>query len=163
MKKLSTALLALALFASSTAMAVTKTATLVVSGTIAESCTLAVGGNGNTGNLPLTAPINGLNVGTIITQCNNFNGYSLSVDTLNASQLKSSGITPPVDYTMKFTATQGSAINTSSYFPSNSNSLDIAKISDTTEQKAVIYLSTPKGTSYPGIYSDTVTFTLQTL
>ena len=163
MKKVSTALLALTLFASSHAMAATKTATLTLQGTIAESCTLSTFANSNTANLPLTTPQSGLNVGTIITQCNNFNGYSLSVDTLNASQLKSSGITPPVDYTMKFTATQGSAINTSSYFPSNSNSLDIAKISDTTEQKAVIYLSTPKGTSYPGIYSDTVTFTLQTL
>jgi hypothetical protein len=163
MKKLSTALLALTLFASSHAMAATKTATLPLQGTIAESCTLAVGGNGNTGNLPLTGPINSVNVGTIITQCNNFNGYSLSVDTLNASQLKSSGGTPPVDYTMKFTATQGSAINTSGFFPSNSNSLDIAKISETTQQKADIYLSTPKGTSYPGTYTDTLTFTLQTL
>lgn len=163
MKKLSTAFLALTLFASSHAMAATKTATLPLQGTIAESCTLVVAGNGTTGNLPLTGPINSVNVGTIITQCNNFNGYSLSVDTLNASQLKSSGGTPPVDYTMKFTATQGTAINTSGFFPSNSNSLDIAKISDTTEQKASIYLSTPKGTSYPGIYTDTVTFTLQTL
>ena len=163
MKKLSTALLALTLFASSHAIAATKTATLPLQGTIAESCTLGVGGNGNTGNLPLTGPINSVNVGIIVTQCNNFNGYSLSVDTLNASQLKSSGGTPPVDYTMKFTATQGTAINTSGFFPSNSNSLDIAKISDTTQQKADIYLSTPKGTSYPGIYTDTVTFTLQTL
>jgi hypothetical protein len=163
MKTLSTALLALTLFGSSTAMATTKTATLTLQGTIAERCVLAVGPNGTTGNLPLTSPQSGLNVGTIVAQCNNLNGYSLSVDTLNASQLKASGTTPPVDYTMKFTATQGSAINTSGYFPSNSNSLDIAKISDTTEQKATIYLTTPKGTSYPGIYSDTVTFTLQTL
>ena len=163
MKKLSTALLALTLFASAPAVALTRTATLNISGTIAESCTLSVGGNGNTRNLPLTGPINSVNVGTIITQCNNFNGYSLSVDTLNASQLKSSGGTPPVDYTMKFTATQGTAINTSGFFPSNSNSLDIAKISDTTQQRATISLSTPKGTSYPGIYTDTVTFTLQTL
>ena len=146
MKKLSTALLALTLFASSHAMATTKTATLTLQGTIAESCTLFTFANSNTANLPLIGPQTGMNVGTIITQCNNFNGYSLSVDTLNASQLKSSGGTPPVDYTMKFTATQG-----------------IAKISDTTEQRATIYLSTPKGTSYPGIYSDTVTFTLQTL
>ena len=163
MKKLSTALLALTLFASSHAMATTKTATLTLQGTIAESCTLFTFANSNTANLPLIGPQTGMNVGTIITQCNNFNGYSLSVDTLNASQLKSSGGTPPVDYTMKFTATQGTAINTSGYFPSNSNSLDIAKISDTTEQRATIYLSTPKGTSYPGIYTDTVTFTLQTL
>jgi hypothetical protein len=124
MKKLSTALLALTLFASSHAMAATKTATLTLQGTIAESCNLVISPNSGTSmNLPLTTPQSGLNVGTIITQCNNFNGYSLSVDTANASQLKSSGITPPVDYTMKFTATQGSAINTSSYFPSNSNSL----------------------------------------
>jgi hypothetical protein len=163
MKTVSTAIFALALFASSTAMATTKTATLALQGTIAETCTLAVAGNGNTGNLPLRAPQSGMNVGTITTQCNNYNGYSLSVETLNASQLKSSGSSLPVDYTMKLTATKGAAINTSGYFPSNDNNLDIAKISDTTEQKATIYLSTSKGASHPGIYSDTVTFTLQTL
>ena len=162
MKKLSTALLALTLFASAPAVATTKTATLTLQGTIAESCTLTVAGTSTTGNLPLTTPQSGLYIGNIATQCNNFNGYSLSVDTANASQLKSSGSTPPVDYKIGFNATQGTALSRG-FFPANSDSLDIAKISDTTQQKADIYFNTAKGTSYPGIYTDTLTFTLQTL
>jgi hypothetical protein len=162
MKKLSTALFALTLFASSHAMATTKTATLTLQGTIGESCTLAVTGNGTATNLPLTAPQGALYIGDIATQCNNFNGYSLSVDTLNASQLKSSGSNPPVDYKIGFSATQGTELSRT-FFPADSDSLDIAKISDTAEQKAAIYLRTAKGTSNPGLYSDTLTFTLQTL
>jgi hypothetical protein len=163
MKKLSTALLALALFASSTAMAVTKTATLVVSGTISESCTLIVLANGNSQNLNLVTPQNDVNVANITTRCNNFNGYSLSVETANASQLRSTGGVPPVDYAINLVKTQGNVLNSGGYFPSDSNSLDISKILDTTEQKANILLKTTNTASYPGTYSDILTFTLQTL
>jgi hypothetical protein len=163
MKKLSTAVLALALLASSPAMAVTRTATLVISGSIPENCTLIVEVTGNTGILNLTAPQNAVHVGNVITRCNNFNGYSLSVGTANASQLKAAGGVPPVNYTMNLVKFQGNAINSGGFFPADSNNLDIPQILDTTEQRAKVLVNTTNSASYPGIYSDTLTFTLQTL
>ncbi len=163
MKKLSSAIFAIALLFSSAAMALTKTATITISGTIPESCTLTLGLNGNTVNVNLTVPQTDLNVGTITTRCNSLNGYSLSVDTANASKMKAAGATPPVPYTINLVKTQGSAINSGGYFPSDSNSLDISPILDTSDQKANILLKTANGTSYPGTYSDTLTFTLTTL
>lgn len=163
MKKSSIAIFALALLSSTTAMALTKTATLVVSGTISEGCTLFVQSSGRAQNLNLTAPQNDVNVGNITTRCNNFNGYSLSVDTANASQLKAAGGVPPVNYAINLVKTQGNAINSGGYFASDSNSLDISPILDTTEQKANILLKTTNAAFYPGTYTDILTFTLTTL
>jgi hypothetical protein len=163
MKTLSAAIVALGLLLSATAMATTKTAVLVIGGTIPESCTLLVAATGNSQNINLTAPQNDVNVGNITTQCNNFNGYSLSVDTANASQLRAASGVPPINYAINLVKTQGNAINSGGYFPSDSNSLDIPRILDTTEQRANILLKTTNATSYPGTYSDTLTFTLTTL
>jgi spore coat protein U-like protein len=164
MKKVSTALLALTLFASSHAMAATKTATLIVSGTIAEVCTLTVNATVNATTLNLTTQQSGVKVGDISTQCNiSSNGYSLSVATLNASELASPDGNTPVGYTINLVKTQGNAINSGAYFPSDSNSLDIPSILETSQQKADILLNTTSSTPFAGTYSDTVTFTLQTL
>jgi hypothetical protein len=164
MKTLSTAVLALALFASTPAMATTKTATLIVSGTIAEVCTLTVNATVNATTLNLTTQQSGVKVGDISTQCNiSSNGYSLSVATLNASKLASPDGNTPVGYTINLVKTQGNAINSGAYFPSDSNSLDIPSILETSQQKADILLNTTSSTPFAGTYSDTLTFTLTTL
>jgi hypothetical protein len=145
-------------------MAATKTATLIVSGTIAEVCTLTVNATVNATTLNLTTQQSGVKVGDISTQCNiSSNGYSLSVATLNASELASPDGNTPVGYTINLVKTQGNAINSGAYFPSDSNSLDIPSILETSQQKADILLNTTSSTPFAGTYSDTVTFTLQTL
>jgi hypothetical protein len=168
MKKLSAALLALAIFASSSAMAapatITKTATLVIMGGVPAFCILSVTPTANATTLDLTTQHSGVKVGDIFTQCNiSSNGYSLSVDTLNASNLTSTDGNTPIGYKINLVKTQGTAINSGSYFAADSKSLDITSILETTPQKADILLNTNNGTPYAGIYSDTLTFTLTTL
>jgi hypothetical protein len=168
MKTLSTAILALALFASSTAMAapatITKTATLVIMGGVPGFCILGVTPTANATTLNLTTQQSGVKVGDISTQCNiSSNGYSLSIDTLNASKLASPDGNTPVGYTINLVKTQGNAINSGAYFPSDSNSLDIPSILETSQQKADILLNTTTSTPFAGTYSDTLTFTLTTL
>ena len=168
MKKLSTIAFTLAMLFSATALAApattTKTATLVILGGVPQFCILSVTPTANATTLDLTTQHSGVKVGDIFTQCNiSSNGYSLSVDTLNASKLTSPDGNTPIGYTINLVKTLGSAINSGSYFPADSNSLDIASILETTPQKADILLNTNNGTPYAGIYSDTLTFTLTTL
>lgn len=172
MKTLSAAIFALALFASASAIAApattTKTATLVIGGGVPQFCILSVTSTANSTTLDLTTQQSGVKVGDIFTQCNvSSNGYSLSVDTLNASKLMSSDPSfPPnasVGYKINLVKTQGNAINSGAYFAADSNSLDIPSILETTQQKADILINTTNSTPYAGIYLDTMTFTLTTL
>jgi hypothetical protein len=171
MKKLSLFTIALSFLTSAAAIAApatTKTATLVIGGGVPQFCILSVAPTANSTTLDLTTQQSGVKVGDIFTQCNiSSNGYSLSVDTLNASTLISSDPSfvsnDSVGYQINLVKTQGNALNSGGYFPSDSNSLDIPSIVETTPQKADILINTNNGTPYAGIYSDTLTFTLTTL
>ncbi len=163
MKKLSTAVLALALLASTPAMATTRTATLTLRGTIAEVCILNVQATGNATNLDLTTTQSRVVVGTVSTRCNNPNGYNLSVDTRNGSTLDAGNEITPIGYKMALVQTVGTEINSGGFFPSDSDNLDIKNIRSVTIQQARISLYTTTIARYAGTYTDTLTFTLTTL
>lgn len=168
MKKLSAIAFALALLSSTAAMAApattTKTSTLLISGNIPQVCTLGVTATTAASTLDLRTQQSGVKVGDIAAQCNiSSNGYSLSVNTLNASKLTSPDGNTPIGYTINLVKTLGNAINSGAFFPADSNSLDIPSILETAQQKADILLNTTSSTPYAGTYSDTLTFTLTTL
>jgi hypothetical protein len=165
MKKLPTIVFTLAIMASAPAIAATiKTVNLTIIGKVSEVCTLTARSTPEGTSLDLTTQQSGVRVGDISAQCNiGSNGYSLSVDTRNASKLTSVDGRTTVGYTINMVKTQGNAINSGGYFSADSNSLDVPLIRDTTQQKADIFLNTTGSTAYAGTYKDTLTFTLTTL
>jgi hypothetical protein len=137
---------------------------LIIGGGVSQFCILSVTPTANATTLDLTTQQSGVKVGDITTQCNiSSNGYSISVDTLNASKLTSTTGNTAVDYQINLSKTQGNALNSGGYFAADSTSLDITPIVEITQQKADILLKTTNSTPFAGTYRDTMTFTLTTL
>ena len=168
MKKSLAMTLVLSLLASTSAVAAPaptkKTATLTVQGKILEVCALTITPTASSTALNLTTQQTGIIVGSVSSQCNiSSNGYKFSVDTLNGSKLSSPDGNTPVGYQINFVTTLGNTINSGGYFDANSDTLDVAAIKETAKQGANILLKTNSSTPYAGTYSDTLTFTLETL
>jgi len=79
----------------------TKTATLVINGTVSPVCILGVTANPAATALTLTTQQSAIDVGSVASQCNiSSAGYDLTVDTANTSKLTDPNGNTPVGYTI---------------------------------------------------------------
>jgi hypothetical protein len=174
MKKLSTAIFTLALLASASAIDAhaagdVRTGTLTLQGVVGQTCFMTVLPLPAATSLDLRAVIPTVAVADISAQCNiTANGYTFVVSSANQS-LKNFATTPntTVDYQIDLdpwgTSGLGTALDSNGFVNAKNPILPTITVTATNEQKSRVFLKTLSSTNVPGMYQDTLTFTLTTI
>ena len=144
-----------------------QSGSIVLTGTIAQNCSITVTPASAASTLTLTSTQTNLNVGSVVEQCNDFKGYKISVaSTNNPTQagtgnftgvLKgaTSGNTDTISYTVAY-ATTGNVVPATSL----AESVTTKQLTATTNSVFVSF--TGVTTLGADTYSDTLTVTMAT-
>ncbi len=175
MKKLSTAIFTLALLASASAIdahaadtppAGVRTGTLTLQGVIGPSCFMTVVPYDVATSLNLSSSIAAINVAEVSAQCNLTSNYEVVVTSLNKS-LKNFTTDPDttVNYDISLTPWPGfgTGLNGPNFTSTTTDPIFTFPITSATQQRSRVTLRTQTSTNVPGMYQDTLTFTLTTI
>jgi hypothetical protein len=145
---------------------------IVLQGTVAQSCSIAVNQDAAAGNLPLTASgSQRIQVGTVVQNCNRNQGYTLSITSQNcAAQPTGAKLIDPASndrliYTGEFNnpttgGSQATVTNLLAQACTGQFGRDVSNAIITSETSAVYVNYTGNAGLTAGTYQDTLTITL---
>jgi hypothetical protein len=144
-----------------------KSGSIVLTGTIAQNCSITVTPASAASTLTLTATQTNLNVGSVVEQCNDFKGYKITVaSTNNPSQGSGNftgilqGATSGNTDTISYTVAYGQTSNVVPASTSLAESVTTKQLTATTNSVFISY--TGVTTLGADTYSDTLTLTMAT-
>lgn len=135
------------------------TGSVTLSGTVAASTAIVVTGQNNFNNLDLSTSTTDLTVATVREINNTSNGYTVTMTSQNAGQLKN-GAVGQVAYTAKY---NGTAATLSAIPQTVTTAGPSGTVVNVLKNFQITYTGQPAGSLMQGTYSDTLTFTITAL
>ena len=132
------------------------TGSITISGTVPAATAIVVTGSTGYNNLDLAATATNLQVATVNETNNTTNGYTVTVASTNAGQLKN-GTLGSVTYTAKYNSTAFTLSNAAAQVTNAPAANAIVNVS---KPLTISYTGAAAGTLMTGTYSDTLTFTI---
>lgn len=132
------------------------TGSITLSGSIPQTISIVVSGQGSYNNLNLSSSTTDLVVANVIERCNIMTGYSVSISSANNGQLKN-GTLGQIPYTAKYNNTSFSLSSTPVTVTDVTSQTSIVNVP---KQLTITYSATDPESIMAGTYSDTLTFTI---
>lgn len=130
-----------------------NTAKLDLLGVVASNCTIAVSPTAKASSLDLKGGETDTVVGTVTENCSSTRGYSVSITSTNAGQLRTGSATEPlINYTARYDDATGSLATTGLDTKRNKASFNL--------QRSLLVSLPANPQAIAGNYSDSVTFVI---
>ena len=137
----------------STGVGGANTAKLDLLGVVASNCTIAVSPTAKASSLDLKGGESDAVVGTVTENCSSTRGYTVSITSTNAGQLRTGSATEPlINYTARYDDATGSLATTGLDTKRNKPSFNL--------QRSLLVTLPANPQAIAGNYSDSVTFVI---